>query len=82
MGRDVTTNLVSAHVMSTGIEIDSEDERLDDMIQQFWTLEAINISDMDEQDILGKFKETVKLKNGRYTVCLPWKETTDILPVM
>ena len=83
MGRDVTSsNLASAHVMSIGIEIDSEDERLDDMIQKFWTLEAINISDMDEQDVLGKFKETVKLKNGRYTVCLPWKETTDILPVM
>ena len=83
MGRDVTSsNLASAHVMSIGIEIDSEDERLDDMIQKFWTLEAINISDMDEQDVLGKFKETVKLKNGRYTVCLPWKETTNILPVM
>ena len=81
MGTDVkSTTLVSAHVMRTGVEIDWEEERLYDLIQNGWQLDAINISGTNEQDVLGKFKETVTLENDRYTVCLSWKETTDIHP--
>ena len=77
-----SSNLVSAHVMLTEAEEVDErlvDERLDDIVQKFWRLDEIETSGSDEKDVLEKFKETLIFKNGRYSVSLPWKETTSIL---
>ena len=45
-----------------------------DLVHKFWKLDAINVLEESDTDALERFKENIKFENGRYTVCLPWKE--------
>ena len=76
---EITTNLVSAHVMYADTE-DASDE-LNDLVQKFWKLDAIGISDEKDVNVLDHFKKNIAFfENGRYSVCLPWKEAIDMIP--
>ena len=81
IGREVmtSTNLISAHVMKTTVESE-EDGRLEDLVHKFWSLDAINISDKNETGVFERFTETTFFENGRYTVCLPWKDAVGVIP--
>ena len=50
----------------------------DSTLRSFWELESIGITCEDgssgTSDILATFNESVRFKDGRYEVSLPWKE--------
>ncbi|XP_064470203.1 uncharacterized protein LOC135384953 [Ornithodoros turicata] len=54
----------------------------DTTLKKFWQLESIGVTPDadDERDntVLRQFSETVKLKEGRYEVALPFKSTVDL----
>ena len=48
-------------------------------LQRFWEIESIGVS-LDEGSVHDKFLDTIKQRNGRYEVCLPWREQHPLLP--
>ena len=62
-------------VDSTMMTISSDDQRLDKLVENFWSLEAMGILAEKEQDVMQHFVESVWFNNasGRYSVSLPWR---------
>ena len=60
------------------------DAKLPDEQKDFWSLEAIGISEptVDDPDevAMQKFQENITLHDGRYHVCWPWKTANPVLP--
>ena len=52
---------------------------LDRWLNAFWELESFGVPDSD-RSVYDKLQETVRFKNGRYEVALPWKDSHRILP--
>ena len=79
--RTSAVNVITTHTL----KIDSQeaqsqtDEGLDVTLQQFWDLESLGIKGNDGST-LENFDESIIFKNGRYQVCLLWKETHPTLP--
>ena len=48
-------------------------------LQQFWDLESLGVKG-DDSGTRENFDECIVFKDGRYQVCLPWKETHPTLP--
>ena len=54
----------------------------DSTIRNFWELESIGISPIDKGEVVEthpvmvRFKESVKYRDGRYEVALPWKQSS------
>ena len=67
--------------VSMNVQIGAE-EQLNETLQKLWDLESIgirpaesSISTTHAEDVtLKKFKETLTYNDGRYEICLPWKE--------
>ena len=55
------------------------DDGMDVTLQQFWDLESLGVKS-DEGSTLENFDESIVFKDGRYQVCLPWKEPHPTLP--
>ena len=74
-------NVITAHTLKIDpqeVQYQS-DERMDVMLQQFWDLESLGVKG-DDGSTLENFDESIVFKDGRYDVCLPWKETHPTLP--
>ena len=64
----------------------SLDDKLNETLQAFWNLESVGIVphhkavlNKHKQAVLGRFKETVSFKDGRYGVAIPWKDKQVVL---
>lgn len=56
-----------------------EEQKLSNQLHMFWETESIGVTmekeqSFENQEALRKFEETIKYDNGRYEVCLPWKD--------
>ena len=57
---------------------DHSNENLNDLVKNFWSLEAIGIKEEDTEDVLKRFEETTWFneETGKYRVSLPWRDTS------
>ena len=53
--------------------------QLSSLLKKFWELESLGIK-QEEPSVHEDFKKTIKFKNGRYEVSLPWRSTQARLP--
>ena len=74
-------NVITSHTLKIDSqEVQSQtDEGMDVTLQQFWNLESLGVKG-DDRGTLENFDENIIFKDGRYQVCLPWKETHPALP--
>ena len=78
-GQGVTShNFLTAHVLRVEA-LPSTQENLDEVLHSFWKLESLGIEPKVDS-LLEEFTQTVKFKEGRYEVSLPWKESHPRLP--
>lgn len=66
------TNLATTHVLLV-------DTQLDDRLRSFWELESLGIGG-PEKTIYDEFSESITFSEGRYMVCLPWRQQHRSLP--
>uniref|UniRef100_A0A914W323 Peptidase aspartic putative domain-containing protein n=1 Tax=Plectus sambesii TaxID=2011161 RepID=A0A914W323_9BILA len=63
---------------------EAEKNKIEEMVEKFWKLEAIGVNDNPEVDddevALQQFQNSVKIEDGRYVVKWPWKENIPELP--
>ena len=79
-----STKLVTSHVMHLEISsLDCSSSKLKDplvqQLQRFWEIESISMS-LAEGSVHNKFLDIIKQRDGRYEVCLPWREQHPLLP--
>ncbi len=72
-------NVITAHTLKIDAQEVKTDEGMDMTLQQFWDLESLGINAM-EVGTLENFDDSITFQDGRYKVCLPWKETHPTLP--
>ena len=74
-------NVITAHTLnieSQELQLQT-DEGMEVTLQQFWDLESLGVKG-DDSGTRENFDECIVFKDGRYQVCLPWKETHPTLP--
>ena len=71
-------NFVSSHVLEIECDI-SEEKLLSNSIHKFYDLDSIGITE-SEASVYDEFKDKIRLREGRYTVKLPFKENHAALP--
>ena len=71
-----TTNMICSHVGCVQPENLADLDKKDQMFKELHTLGVRE----KEDSVYDKFIRTVELKNGRYSVQLPWKEPQQLLP--
>lgn len=71
----VTTH--STH--SLRVDAVTEDENLEAGLRRFWELESLGIL-KNEKSVHESFTQQISMKEGRYEVHLPWKESHSPLP--
>lgn len=70
----------STGVMKVLVQNFSDDtEKLSQQLQAFWEVEHMGILDHESEEptehpVFTEFKRTIRKKDGRYEVCLPWKD--------
>ena len=75
-----TINFVATHTTHTlRVDTFTEPESLDAGLRRFWELNSLGIL-KNEQSVYEKFTQQISLKQGRYEVHLPWKESHPPLP--
>jgi len=72
------TSLVT-HTLLSDIEPVVSNQHLSSQLRSFWELESLGITKEDEP-VHARFKKNVAFRDGRYEVCLPWKEFHNPLP--
>jgi hypothetical protein len=75
-----SVNLVNTHVLKFATQLLTPDAT--DMTQElrrFWELESLGVFPNDES-VYDKFTQSIELKDKRYEVELPWKESHPVLP--
>ena len=75
-----SANLVNTHVLKFATQPLTPDAT--DMTQEFrrfWELESLGVFPNDKS-VYEKFTQSIKLKDKRYKVELPWKESHPVLP--
>ena len=72
-----TVSLAVTHTLHVGGVTNKE---LDANLRSFWELESLGIQTPTTDPVLDQFANTVKMKNGRYEVSLPWRVHHDPLP--
>ena len=55
-------------------------KELDANLRSFWELESLGIQSPASDPVIDQFTGSVKMKNGRYEVSLPWRAYHDPLP--
>ena len=74
-------NVITAHTLKTDsqeVQLQA-DEGIDATLQQLWDLESLGVKG-DDSSTLENFDESIVFKDGRYQICLPWKEMHPTLP--
>jgi hypothetical protein len=69
------TNLVTTHVL----RVDVEPDALNDQLRAFWELESLGIQP-NEKSVYDYSSESIKFREGRYAVSLPWKQFHPPIP--
>ena len=59
--------------------VNFEHDQLKQELARFWQLDSIGILP-DEGSVYEQFLDKICMKDGRYQVQLPWKETHPLLP--
>ena len=73
-------NFIATHTTHTlRVDTFTEQESLDAGLRRFWELESLGIL-KNELSVYEKFTQQISLKQGRYEVHLPWKESHPPLP--
>ena len=79
-------NLVTCHTLRLDTcccdDLDTTGRPGDPLVEQmkkFWELESIGVLP-NEGTVHDKFLDTIRLRDGRYEVSLPWKEQHPLLP--
>ena len=69
-------NLVDTHVLkpSTYDLTDVTQE-----LRRFWELESLGVF-LNDESVYERFTQSIKLRDKRYEVELPWKESHSVLP--
>ena len=70
-------NFLITHALSVGAPTNTEN--LDEVLRSFWNLESLGIKSVEET-VLDEFSQTIRFKDGRYQVALPWKDPHPPLP--
>ena len=70
-----STNLITTHVL----RVDTQPDPLNDQLRAFWELESLGIQP-NEKSMYDDSRSTIKLREGRYEVSLPWKQFHQPLP--
>ncbi len=78
-GYTSAVNVITAHTLKIDAQEVKTDEGMDMTLQQFWDLESLGIN-ATEVGTLENFDDSITFQDGRYEVCLPWKETHPTLP--
>ncbi len=68
----------STHVLR--ITETSEYQSLENQLWKFRNLESLGINTEKETSVYENFEKEIKLVDGRYEVCLPWKSERPMLP--
>ena len=90
----VASNFVVNHVLRICVEDcsdvkdsdyshSSDDNKLDEQLSQFWRLEGVGVDmkeEPDDSDVFEDFQRGIQFDNERYTVKLPWKTDSNVLP--
>lgn len=78
-GQD-STNLIT-HVLRVRQTSGRRDDgkQLERRLRCFWDLDSLGILDKEE-DVYDQFHQMVEFSDGRYSVCLPWKDPLMSLP--
>ena len=66
------------------LRVDSHSQReaslmLETQLKAFWELESMGIQGEDKS-VIEMFEDSVTFNNGRYEVCLPWKDPEGTIP--
>ena len=72
-----TVSLTTTHTLHVGGVTNRE---LDANLRSFWELESLGIQSPTTDPVSDQFASTVKMKDGRYEVSLPWQAYHDPLP--
>ena len=70
-----STNLVTTHVL----RVDVQPDPLSEQLRAFWELESLGIRP-DEKSVHDGTSSSIKFREGRYKVSLPWKQFHQPLP--
>lgn len=72
---NVTTEPADVEVFHLSV---GEEQALTDQLRSFWETESLGVNmgieQRPETDTVWKFERSVKYHQGRYDVCLPWRE--------
>ena len=74
-----STNMICSHVLKVDCAQPENLADLDKKLQTFWDLDTLGVRE-GEDSVYDKFIRTIELKDGRYSVRLPWKEPHPPLP--
>ena len=69
-------NYVSSHVLQ--VQIGSENQHTDDIVQSLWDYESIGIRKLNT--VHESFIQNIEVEDNRYCVTLPCKENHELLP--
>ncbi len=72
-----SVNLTTTHVLRIDTR-HQESTSLDEQLRSFWELESLGIH--EDKTFYDDFTTSVVFRDGRYQVCLPWKEFHEPLP--
>ena len=72
------TSLITHTLLSDAVSLVGN-QCLNEQLRSFWELESLGIT-RAEESVHDNFKKNISFKDGRYEVCLPWKEFHDPLP--
>ena len=67
----------SSHILR--VDAATEDDKLEAGLQRFWDLESLGIG-KNERSVQETFTQQISMKEGKYEVHLPWKESHSLLP--
>jgi len=70
-------SLVNTHTLRVEGVANKE---LDETLRSFWELESFGIKEVQTNPVCDHFSSTLQVKDGRYEVCLPWRECHNVLP--
>jgi len=72
---NTATAVMSVHTLQVGVC----DDKLDETLRSFWELESFGVQPLKDQTHKGMI-HTIKFKEGRYEISLPWKDFHPPLP--